>query len=365
MVEEKRFALALKEIDEIGPISVKRLLAKFGSFSSIFNAELEEIAEVEGIGINKAKKIKSFENWRKIDKLIQECEKREIEIFTSIDENYPKFLKEIHDPPIVLFCKGELREEDNYGIAIVGSRKLTEYGRRVTEKFSSELSAIGITIVSGLARGIDSVAHQSCLNSDGRTIAVLGSGVSNIYPSENKMLANRIVKNGAILSEYYPDESPKKENFPRRNRIISGMSIGTLVTEASINSGALITASLAIEQGKEVFAVPGNITSKNSEGTNLLIKKGAKIVTSLEDILEEIIAFIPSLKESLESGSNLNKNSLEGEEKLIFEILDEPSSLDELVVKTGINVSKLLEMLLKLEIEGHIIKIEGRYVRRK
>ncbi|MCS7163890.1 MAG: DNA-processing protein DprA, partial [Thermodesulfovibrio sp.] len=225
--------------------------------------------------------------------------------------------------------------------------------------------SVGITIVSGLARGIDSIAHKAALSAEGRTIAVLGSGVSHIYPPENKIIAEKIIENGAIISEFYPDDGPKRENFPRRNRVISGLSFGTLVTEAAINSGALITASFALEQGREVFAVPGNITSKNSEGTNYLIQKGAKLVTKIEDILEEIEHFVPLLKKLKKDYFGESKTEkLDNDEKIIFNILNEPLYLDEIIMKTGINTAKVLEILLGLEINGLITKIEGKYVRR-
>lgn len=358
--EETRFCLALNGIKDLGPVLIKRLFIRFSSAKNIFSSSIEELSEVEGIGIERAKRIKEFNKWNDIDRIMKLCEKGEIKIYSFNDVQYPALLKEIYDPPVVLFCKGEIKPEDQNGLAIVGSRKLTEYGRRVTEQLASEAALYGITIVSGLARGIDSVAHKSALSQGGRTIAVLGSGVLHIYPPENKTLAEKIIQNGAIISEFYPEEGPKKENFPKRNRIISGISIGTVVTEAAINSGALITASLALEQGREVFAVPGNITSKNSEGTNYLIQKGAKLVTKIEDILEEIMQFVPSLKKR-------NKNEtveLSSEERAIFNILDEPLTVDEVVLKTGISISKVLEILLKFEITGLINKIEGKYMRR-
>ncbi len=362
--DEIFFALAINEIEDLGPIRSKKLYSYFGSFKEIFNSDLEKIASVEGIGLQLSKKIKFFDNWKKIERVIKDCEKGDIQILSFNSNKYPKFLKEIPDPPPVLFCRGELMDEDNYGVAIVGSRRLTDYGRKVTDKLGSELASLGITIVSGLARGIDSIAHEASLSSNGRTVAVLGSGVSYIYPPENRRLAERITKNGAILSEYYPDAGPRRENFPQRNRIISGMTLGTLVTEATINSGALITASFALEQGKEVFAVPGNINSKNSEGTNLLIKRGAKVVTSVEDILEEIIVFIPSLKESMVNRKAAKEVQFAEDEKLVFNLLEEAMTLDELVVKSGFNVSKLHEILLNFEIKGLITKREGRYMRR-
>lgn len=358
--EEVRLYLALNEIKDLGSVLVKRLITKFNSAENIFSATIEELAEIDGIGIQRAKRIKEFNKWNEIDRIINLCEKRQIKIYSLNDEEYPKYLKEIYDPPVVLFCKGEIKPEDHFGLAIVGSRKLSEYGRRVTEQLASQIAQCGITIVSGLARGIDSVAHKSAISNGSRTIAVLGSGVLNIYPPENRLLAEKIIHNGAILSEFYPEEGPKKENFPRRNRIISGMSIGTVVTEASINSGALITASFALEQGREVFAVPGNINSKNSEGTNYLIQKGAKLVTKVEDILDEIMHFIPSLKKQYKTETV----ELDSEERDIFNILDELLTTDEIVLRTGIRITKVLEILLRLEIKGLITKIEGKYTRR-
>lgn len=364
--EEIRYCLALNEIKDLGPVLIKRLLLKFGSAKKIFHANPEELASVEGIGMERAKRIKNFDKWNVVEKIIKICENRGIAIYSLNEEKYPKLLREIHDPPVVLFCKGELLLEDNIALSIVGSRKFSEYGRKVTEKLAYDIASLGITVVSGLARGIDSIAHNSTLLAGGRTIAILGSGVSHIYPPENKILAEKIIKNGAIISEFYPDESPRKENFPRRNRIISGVSFGTLVTEATINSGALITASFALEQGREVFAVPGNITSKNSEGTNYLIQKGAKLVTKVEDILEEIEQFIPFLKKLTNEFKNktIQNDKLDSDEKIVFNILNEPLYLDEIILKTGMNTAKVLEILLRLEINGLINKIEGRYVRR-
>jgi len=362
--EEIRHILALLEIKDLGSVSIRKIIQTFGSAIKVFYLQPEEIASLTGIKLDIATKIKSFNNWQKIDNFINLCEKRQIKILSITDEEYPQLLKEIYDPPAVLFCKGTLLPQDNFGLAVVGSRKLTDYGKRVTEKFSFELASCGITIVSGLARGIDSVAHLSALSAQGRTIAVLGSGILKIYPPENKKLSEQIIQSGAILSEFYPETPPKRENFPKRNRIISGMTLGTLVTEATTNSGALITAKLALEQGREVFAVPGNITSKNSEGTNFLIKNGAKLVQKIDDILEEIKPFIPSLKESIISLESNIKVDLNNEENAIFSLLDRPLNLDEIVINTELSISRVLEILLKLEINGLITRFEGKYVRR-
>jgi DNA processing protein len=362
--EEIRYLIALCKIKEIGPVLIKKILNHFNSVQEIFKANIETILAIEGIKLELAKRIKSFDKWDEVDKLIDSCEKKNIDILAITENRYPKLLKEINDPPPILFCKGIFEGRDNLALAVVGSRKLSEYGKRVTEKITNELASMGITIVSGLARGIDSIAHTTALATKGRTIAILGSGLSIIYPPENKKLAEKIINSGALISEFYPDEPPKRENFPKRNRLISGITLGTVVTEATINSGALITANFALEQGREVFAVPGNITTKNSEGTNLLIKKGAKLVQTVEDIVEEIKSFIPLLKEFKKEKDLKEIVDLSDTEQAIFNLLDLPLFLDEVIMKTGMSVSTVLESLLQLEIKGLIEKFEGKYVRR-
>ncbi len=362
--EEIRYLIAISKIKDIGPVLIKKILQHFDSAERVFSAETDQLLAIDGMRLELAKRIKNFNNWGEIENLINTCEKREIDIYAINDERYPKLLKEISDPPPILFCRGKFEEEDNLGLAVVGSRRLTDYGKRITEKFTFELASAGITIVSGLARGIDSIAHNTAISAKGRTIAFLGSGVSTIYPPENKKLADKIINSGALLSEFYPDEPPKRENFPKRNRLISGMTLGTLVTEATLNSGALITASFALEQGRDVFAVPGNITSKNSEGTNLLIKRGAKLVQTIEDILEEITTFIPLLKDSKKEKDSKEVVDLSDSEQAIFNLLDAPLFLDEIVMKSGMNVSKVLDILLQMEMKGFIEKFESRYVRR-
>lgn len=362
--EEIRYLIAISKIKDIGPVLIKKILQHFDSAERVFSADTDQLLAIDGMRLDLAKRIKSFNNWGEIDNLISTCEKRQIDIYAINDERYPKFLKEINDSPPILFCKGKLEDKDNLGLAVIGSRRLSDYGKRITEKFAFELASMGITIVSGLARGIDSIAHNSALSAQGRTVAFLGSGLNIIYPPENKKLAERITNSGALLSEFYPDEPPKRENFPKRNRLISGMTLGTLVTEATLNSGALITASFALEQGREVFAVPGNITSKNSEGTNLLIKRGAKLVQTVEDILEEIRTFIPLLKDLKKEKDLKEIVDLSDSEQAIFNLLESPLFLDEIIIKSGMNVSRVLDILLQLEIKGFIEKFEGRYVRR-
>lgn len=356
------YLIALRKVGEIGNLSTVRLVEQFGSPKRVFEASEQELQGV--LKREHAERIRSFRGWREVESTLKKIEREAIEVITIWDSNYPNLLREIYDPPVILFVKGSLKEFDNLCFAVVGSRKVTDYGRRVTEKFSYELASLGITIVSGMARGVDSLAHRSALKADGRTVAVLGSGLLRIYPPENRALAEEIAERGALISEFFPEEPPKRENFPRRNRIISGMSIGVLVTEASLKSGALITATYALEQGREVFAVPGNINSENSQGTNSLIKRGAKLVQSVEDILEEIKYQIELPEESVVSYEQKVRVDLSEDEQAIIDEIDRAITLDELVLKTKMDVASLLDVLLRLELKGMIEKVEGRYHRR-
>ncbi|MGC9048996.1 MAG: DNA-processing protein DprA [Patescibacteria group bacterium] len=268
---------------------------------------------------------------------------------TINDPNYPKLLKEIYDPPKELYVWGELRAEENYPLAVVGTRKVSNYGRQITIDLVRNLAKAGLTIISGLALGVDGLAHQACLDVNGRTIAVLGSGLNHIYPSIHQKLAEKIVKSGgAVVSEYPPETGPTKWNFPARNRIIAGMSLGVLVTEAPETSGALITARCALDNGREVFAVPGNINSSNSVGTNQLIKLGAKAVTKVEDILD---AFDLELTEH----SKREIKPANNEEKIILEILaDGPLHIDEIIKKSKLEAPLVNSTLVIMEISGKV-----------
>ncbi|UCD54634.1 MAG: DNA-processing protein DprA [Candidatus Omnitrophota bacterium] len=278
---------------------------------------------------------------------------------------YPDNLKNIYNPPEDLFVDGEILPSDNNAIAIVGTRRASYYGMEQCEKLSYDLAIRGITIVSGMARGIDSAAHRGALKAQGRTIAVLGSGHDHIYPPENKKLYDEIVKSGAVVSEYEPNTPPFKANFPRRNRIISGMSKGVVVIEAPRKSGAMITADFALEQGREVFALPGNITSIRSSGTNALIKEGAKLVEGISDILEELKNVI-DIKEIDKASSGIcrpgdpDMRGLDSDEKMIFGILNDKSkSIDEISRIANLPVYKASKALLKLELKRLIKGLPG------
>ncbi len=267
--------------------------------------------------------------------------------------NYPKNLKYIDDYPLILYYKGTLMKEDSLGISIVGARKCTSYGSWACTKIANELSYYNIPIISGLAYGIDKIAHEAALKNNNRTIAVLGNGIDIIYPKNNYKIYNEIVKNGAIVTEYPLGTQPLGYNFPYRNRIISGIGQGVVVIEAKEKSGTLITANYAAEQGKEVFALPGNINSLYSKGTNLLIKDGAKILISIDDILEEIeYKSITKNEKDIQFTSN--------EEKLVYkELLREPKNANELSIITGIKIDNINVVLTILELNGYIIELKG------
>lgn len=290
------------------------------------------------------------------------CTKNKFKVFTVKDNGYPANLRYIFDPPQTLYASGSIVQEDNLAIAIVGSRRATYYGLKNAESLSFELATRGITIVSGLARGVDSAAHRAALKAGGRTIAVLGSGLNVIYPPENKELSEKIAKSGAVISEFALDTPPYRANFPRRNRIISGLSLGVIVVEAARKSGALITANCALEQGREVFALPGKIDSFTSSGTHNLIKQGAKLVESIEDVIEELEAL-----RFLQINQSKSKEKIEveldlpEEEKQVYVCLGiAPLHIDDIIQRSVFSYGKLLTSLLKLEHRKLIKELPGK-----
>ena len=287
-MNEKQYWIWLSRIEKVGSIKKQKLLEKYKTVENIWNAKEEDLIETEGIGKETAKQILKKEYRIGLDKYEKYMEENNVELIHMYDEYYPEKLKELYDKPIVLYIKGDKTILNEFSLAVIGCREHTKYGEVAAIDISSKIAEKGIITVSGLARGIDSVAHTETVKVHGKTIAVIGSGLDNIYPKENIFLANEIIKNGgAIISEYIVGSKPDRMHFPARNRIISGLSNGVVVIEAKKKSGTMITVDFALEQGKEVFAVPGNIFSINSEGTNELIKQGAKMVTNIQDILEE------------------------------------------------------------------------------
>lgn len=357
------YLLALSMIKDIGPVMARRLIGTFKSAEEVFKQDERSLMEVEGIGKERARAIKEFSGWKEPEDILRRCRLLGIEIISEESPLYPENLKTVQDAPLILYMKGRPLPQDRYAIAIVGSRRCSEYGRRVSEKLSSELAERGITIVSGLARGIDTTAHTGALKAGGRTAAVFASGLDRVYPPENRELVRKIIERGFVISEFPPGTRPDKENFPRRNRLISGLGLGVIVVEAEAESGALITADYGLEQGREVFAVPGSIFSKTSEGTNNLIKKGAKPVSSVEDIIEELRPKLRGLRDTSAAGDLRTFSELEfsDREKAIIKIMEqEPLHIDEIARKSGRPVSEISSVLLELELKGVVKQLEGK-----
>lgn len=354
----------LLNIEGIGPQKIFSLLSKFQNFDKIIHADFNSLMHVDGISKILATKIhSSFYNFEKVkndtEKELEQLTKINANIITFWDEEYPDLLKKIYYPPVIIYTLGNFAQDDKYSVAIVGTRMPSPYGKIEAEKFSSELAGKNITVVSGLARGIDSIAHESALKVNGRTIAVIGSGLDVIYPPENKKLFDQIKENGVIISEFALDTKPDAQNFPRRNRIISGISLGTLIVETRLDGGAMQTAAYALDQNREVFAVPGNVNVKQSEGPNALIQRGeAKLVTCAEDILLEL-----ELKLKPEIGKNIPKPSVElnlFEEKLINILDTEPKQIDEIASFSSMTTSDCLVNLLTLEFKGLVKQLPGK-----
>lgn len=350
----------LTSIEGVSIKTIDILEKHFGELSFLWSIDSKEIMSIKEINDKTKYNIIRNRNDLYYENLLKKISDCKASVITYYDEDYPSGLRFINDCPKVLYVKGKLLHEDATAIAIVGARKSTVYGRWVAEKITCELAKLGITLVSGMAKGIDTQVHVSSLISKARTIAVLGCGVDVVYPRSNRELYNRIQDNGCIISEFPLGTQPLPYNFPQRNRIISGLSLGVVVVEATEKSGSLITAHHAMEQGKDVFAVPGNINSIFSRGTNLLIKDGAKLVMSVEDIIEEI----PCL---LERYSNLNVKAeidynqfSDNEVKILKCISEKPIHCDLITYRTGINIIELNSILTILEMKGVIKQLPGR-----
>jgi len=351
---ERAHWVALLRVSGLGPVKFGRLLESFGSATAAWAAPLSELRAV-GLDARTSEALIAFRSGH--DPLASHARivQQGIDVVTLRDAGYPPLLKEIYAPPPVIFQRGSVLPDDQLALAVVGTRGASAYGRLVTERFVSALVENGVTIVSGLARGIDAVAHRAALQAGGRTIAVLGSGVDTIYPSEHRGLAEAVVANGALLSEYAPGTKAERDNFPARNRLIAGMTRGTLVVEAGEVSGALITARMALEQNREVFAVPGNVTSAASAGVNALIRSGeAKLVARVEDILEELNPGL--VTEQLRLTDLLPDNELES--VVLRALSAEPLHADDLARATDLPIATVSSTLTMLEMKG-IVKHAG------
>ncbi len=354
----------LLSVERIGPTKLRVLLNKFKKVENILSADVKDIASVDGIGFNLATRIQKVNSNRekvknKIKLEIEKLKSIDGEIITVWDREYPSLLKRIYDPPLIIYTIGKFVEEDKFSISIVGTRNPTNYGKIQAERITQELAKQGITIISGLARGIDSVTHRATLKTDGRTIAVIGSGLDVIYPPENRKLFYEISKHGVIVSEFPLGTKPDAQNFPRRNRIISGLSLGTVVIETGLPGGALQTASFALDQNREVFAVPGNLGTKQSEGTNMLIQKGeAKLVTNSEDILVELKLKIRPSINKIRTKSKVELNLFE--EKILESLQTQQLHIDKIAAQTQISTSDCLVHLLSLEFKGMVKQLPGK-----
>ena len=354
-----RHLIGLCSSPHVGPVTIRRLLRAFGSAEAVFRARPAELFGVDGVSEKRSEWIAGFSDWDALMKKIERVEADGARLVFHGDDEYPQALYELgQDAPIMLFVKGGIEPGDRFAVAIVGSRDCSEYGEAATARISARLAAAGITVVSGMARGIDTAGHRGAIKAGGRTMAVLGCGIDVAYPPENRGLMGKIAGSGAVISEFPPGTPPLRENFPRRNRLISGLSLGVMVVEAAPKSGSLITAKYALEQGKEVFAVPGSILSDTSAGTNDLIKQGARLVTGPDDVLEELA---PVLKGFIKSSGVAPAPEMNDEEKGVCELLSgEPVHVDEIARRSGRQVSSILATLLGLELKGVVRQMEGK-----
>lgn len=350
------YLLALNSIHGLGPIRLKNLLDFFKDPKDIWTSPDQEIL-IRGIPQSVVNNLKEARIVLNPEKFLEDVQKAGIKWLTIFDDDYPELLKEIYDPPVILYYKGEISPQDTRGIAIVGTRKITGYGAAVTEKFATELSRSGLTIISGLARGVDACAHRAVVEAGGRTLAILGGGLKKIFPPENIALGKRISDgHGALISEFAPDEPSLPGNFPARNRIISGLSLAVLVTEAAEDSGSLITAKSALDQGREVFAIPGPITSELSKGPSVLIKQGATLVTDPSEIIEQL--GLSNMQDS--QLKTLDISGLSKEEHLIWDgLTNEGKYVDEICRALNFSAAQVSASLIKMEIRGLVKNLGG------
>ncbi|MEM1042884.1 MAG: DNA-processing protein DprA [Bacteroidota bacterium] len=361
--DELRALVALSLVPGVGPGRIRSLLAHFGSATEVLAAPPQALARVERVGRKTAQAIARFEGEAEVDEQFERAERIGAALVPLWDARYPSLLRQIYDPPAVLWLRGDLVPQDERAVAIVGTRRATAYGKRVAQDFAFELARRGFTVVSGLAYGIDAAAHRGALDAGGRTLAILGSGVDRIYPAKHKALAEQITGQGGVLSEFGLGASPDAPNFPRRNRIIAGLSLGTFVAEARATGGALITAWMATEQNRAVWAAPAALFSPTGTGTNQLIRKGyATLVTSVDELLEEIegqLPKVPGAEPTTEAAPA--PPVLGGAEKKLYEALTaEPVHLDTLCERAGLDASSALVYLLSLEFKGLVRQLAGK-----
>jgi DNA processing protein len=353
--------IALSRVNGLGCIGFKKLAAHFADPTQALSAPVEKLNEVPGLDRGAIDGLLNFCEWSQAEAEIRRARDTGIKILPFTDPDYPARLRTIADPPPLLYVKGEILPADERAVAIVGSRSASEYGLKVARSISRGLVSLGFTVVSGMARGIDGTAHQTALDGGGRTIAVLGCGVDRVYPSEHQALYQRVSRQGAVISEFSLGTRPVAFNFPARNRLISGLSLGVVVVEATEKSGSLITAALALEQNREVFAVPGEVGSSRSRGAHRLIRQGAKLVECADDIIEEIA---PQLARPQGGGNSLRRalpQQCSDDTRRIFGLLQERIlQIDEVIQTSGLSSAQVSQILLDLELRGFLRQLPGK-----
>jgi DNA processing protein len=358
-MDERQYWIGLNMVKGIGAARLRALLEIFGDARTAWEAPAEAL-RATGLPGGVVKNLLTLRSGVDLGTAWEQIRAQGIRVLIWDDDAYPRRLREIANPPPVLYLRGELAETDEWAVAIVGTRRITAYGRQVAERIAAHLAAAGVTVVSGLALGVDTVAHQTALDAGGRTLAVLGSGVDRIYPARNRKLAARIMENGALISDYPPGTPPEASNFPPRNRIISGLSLATVVIEAGEKSGALITADFAAEQGRDVFAVPGNVLAPQSRGTNRLIQNGAFPLLDPQEILDAL-----DLNRVVEHRQARVVLPADATEAQLFDLLGhEPLHVDEIRARTGLPIEQVTAALALMELKGMVRQVGGmRYVR--
>lgn len=373
MPHDRARLIHLNLVPGVGSLRLRRLLDHFGALERVWQASVQDLQQVQGIGPGLAASIHAgCRDERALHDELVLAHHEGVAIVTLEDPDYPRPLRDIPDPPLALYYRGRLPEEGEVSVAVVGSRRASLYGLEAAERLAYDLALRSVTVVSGLARGIDAAAHRGALKAQGRTLAVLGCGLSRVYPSEHEALAREITQRGAVLSEYPMRMAPVAQNFPRRNRLISGLCLGVVIVEAAQRSGALITADCALEQGREVFAVPGPITRMTSQGTHQLLKQGARLVTGVEDILEELRLRPQPVPPAAGSGP-APVSAAEGTgvqlrdpaRRVFASVPDhEPLDIDTIAVETNLQVSEVAAALLELEMKRLVRQAPGkRFVR--
>lgn len=363
-MDPKEALIALNMIGHVGPVRLRQLLDFFGEPTAILAASKDQLMRVRGVGEDTAESIAKWESTVDLSGELQRIREFGCEVLTQRDEYFPELLRQIYDPPIVLYVKGTLTAKDKNAVAMVGSRQTTHYGVEVARKLAYQLAYVGVTVVSGGARGIDTAAHQGALSAKGRTIAVLGTGINIVFPTENKELFDRIAESGAVITQFPFNRPADKQSFPIRNRIVAGMTLGTVVVEANLTSGALITANMAVEAGRQIFAVPGRIDSPRSKGCHDLIKKGAKLCESAEDILSEFEYLFPASNRPPTPGDTgvLPALELSENEQKVFATLkaEDETSIDEVIRASGLPSSTVSVALLSLEMKRLVKQLPGK-----